>query len=135
MQTHNSSHIPWARGLFRLCVASIVLLATACSSGEDAPISYHLRGVVKDVAGTGPDARVTIHHEAMPHFKDRDGHDAPMASMTMNFGFVSSIAATRFVVNDKIAFDFDVRFSQTPPLLITQLQTLPTVTQLTLAGD
>jgi Cu/Ag efflux protein CusF len=113
----------------------LALSSAACGAGDAGAASYTLRGIVEDVSGTGPDARVTIHHEAIARFKDRDGKEGSMASMSMNFGFVPSIPRNTFVVGEKVSFVFDVRFRETPPLLITRVEKLPANTALVLADE
>jgi Cu/Ag efflux protein CusF len=110
----------------------IALYAAGC--GHDPPITdarYHLRGVVAAIS----DVELSIHHEAIPHFKDRDGHDSSMASMTMIFGLAAGVSPASLRVGDKIAFDFDLRWSTSPALLLTKLEKLPADTPLVLSGE
>jgi hypothetical protein len=97
--------------------------------------SYRVRGVVKELSGKGVDARVALHHEAIPDFKDRDGKAATMHAMIMSFGFAESLPPSTFVPEEKVEIEFDVRFSKTPPLLITRVQKLPEGTQLVLPTE
>ena len=97
-----------------------------------APDSYHTRGLVKAREGSGADTRVAIHHERIADFKDRDGKRAPMPSMSMLFGLARALEATPLVVGDKLAFDFELRWTGSPTLLITRLQKLPADTDLKL---
>jgi hypothetical protein len=125
------------RALQRLC-ALLVIALCAAGCGHDPPKTdarYHLRGVVAAISGSATDAELSIHHEAIPHFKDRDGHDSSMASMTMIFGLAPGVSPTSLHVGDKIEFDFDLRWSTSPALLLTKLAKLPADTPLVLSGE
>jgi Cu/Ag efflux protein CusF len=113
----------------------VLLLLCACDADKEPVQSYHVRGLIQDVNGSGADARVTIHHEAVAKFKDRDGHASDMASMKMIFGFGPTLSAADVKVGDKIAFDFDVRWSESPTLVVTKLQKLAPDVALALAGE
>jgi Cu/Ag efflux protein CusF len=114
-----------------LCVA-----LSACAGGPPAADGhYHARGVVAAISGSGSDAELAIHHEAIAHFKDRDGHATTMASMTMIFGLAEPAAQAGLRVGDKLAFEFDLRWNARPVLLITKLEKLPADTPLTLSGE
>ena len=82
--------------------------------------------------GAGADLRVAIHHERIDAFKDREGKLSPMPSMPMLFGLTPALAQTPLAPGDKVAFDFEVRWSGSPTLLITQLEKLSSGTDLTL---
>jgi hypothetical protein len=95
---------------------------------------YQTRGVVRAFSGSGADARVLIQHEALPQFVDRAGKPAPMASMRMIFGLRPSLQDTRLRVDEKLRFAFDVTWSESPFLLITELTRLPADTSLQLSA-
>jgi hypothetical protein len=117
------------------CVLLYVALS-ACAGGPPAADGhYHARGVVAAISGSAPDAELSIHHEAIPRFKDRDGHATTMASMTMIFGLAEPSARAGLHVGDKLAFEFDLRWNARPVLLITKLAKLPADTPLTLSGE
>lgn len=116
-------------------LALAATLALACSSPTEQTHTYRVRGVVKELSGKGEAARVVIHHEAIPDFKDRDGNAARMEAMIMSFGFAESLPASTFVTEEKVELDFDVRFSKTPPLLITKVTKLPADTKLVLPTE
>ncbi len=123
------------RALRRLVLVCTLLLGlSACDQGKEAVESYHVRGLVQEVSGSGVDARVAIHHEAVPRFKDRDGKASSMESMTMIFGFGPGVAPKDVSAGDKIIFDFEVHWSTSPALVVTKVQNLPPDTALTLAG-
>jgi hypothetical protein len=125
------------RARLGLCALLGIALHTA-GCGHEPPKTdarYHLRGVVEAISSSGPDAELSIHHEAIPHFKDRDGHDSSMASMTMIFGLAPGVSPASLRVGDKIAFDFDLRWSTSPALLLTKLEKLAADTPLVLSGE
>lgn len=95
---------------------------------------YRCRGVVRAVEGSADEARVAIAHEALPSFEDRDGKRSPMHAMTMIFGLAPRLQAEPLTVNQKLSFEFDVSWSESPFLVITQLTALPADTVLQL-GD
>lgn len=99
----------------------------ACDTEPDA--RYATRGLVKEQVGTGADARVAIHHEPLPEFRDRDGKPAPMGAMTMVFG-VRRGAQCELAPGTKLAFEFEVRWDTSPFLVITRCETLPSDTPL-----
>jgi Cu/Ag efflux protein CusF len=113
------------------CVAS--LISVACSQRE-AVETYRTRGQVSAHNGTGSEARVSIVHEQIPTFKDRDGKVVGMESMEMIFGYAPAVANVSLQPGDKVAFTFDVRWSDTPPLLVTRIEKLPSDTALTLSA-
>jgi hypothetical protein len=116
-----------------------VLLCTALSACAGGPLEadshYHGRGIVAARSGSGADAELSIHHEAIPRFKDRDGHETTMASMTMIFGLAKTPSQAALRVGDKLAFEFDLRWNARPVLLITKLEKLPADTPLTLSAE
>ncbi len=120
--------------LFACSFVSGAAGAAGCGSDREAVASYHVRGLVKELSGSGPDGRVMIHHQAVAAFKDRDGHASQMESMQMIFGFAPplSAASASLHVGDKIAFDFQVRWSESPALVVTKLTKLPADTPLLL---
>jgi hypothetical protein len=92
---------------------------------------YHVRALVKEVAGSGADLRVVLAHERVPNFEDRDGKRSDMAAMTMAFGVASDVPQPR--AGEKLGVDFDVRWSQAPALLIVHSEPLPADSELTLS--
>jgi Cu/Ag efflux protein CusF len=113
-----------------------VLAASAWSCRIEPPVRrYHVRGIVREVSGKGDELRVTIHHERVLGFEDRDGDRSDMASMKMNFGVTKAVPEASLAPGQKLAFDFDVRWNETPTLLLVRAQTLPPDTPLTLSDD
>jgi hypothetical protein len=118
---------------FRLAVAwffALWLLCSACASEHAA--RYTTRGVVRAQSGQGEETRIAIHHERLPSFEDREGRRAPMASMTMVFGLAPHLQHERLPPGTKLRFDFEVRWTTPPFLVITRLERLPAITELEL---
>jgi hypothetical protein len=110
------------KALCSLVVA--LLLLVACGSSDPPVRRYHTRGVVKEASGKGGELSVAIHHEQIAGFEDRDGKRSTMDSMQMLFGAASDVPQALFQPGAKLAFDFDVRWSRQPTLLIVKAETL-----------
>ena len=114
---------------------TLLLLLSACGSA-DAPVRrYHVRAQVKEIVGSGADLRIALQHERIPGFEDRDGKRSEMAAMTMLFGVASQVPVGQFAVGQKVAADFDVRWSEAPALLIVHAEALAPDTALTLSSE
>ncbi len=111
-------------------VAAVGFGVAACKGkSSPPPKTYQVRGVVQHVPTTVPPALV-VRHEAIDHFVHSDGVAAGMHSMTMTLRLHDKVAAGNVKTGDKIAFDLDVNWGRTPPLLITTLKKLPAKTEL-----
>ena len=114
-------------------LAAGALLALACATPQHetdlgpADASYELRGEVQQVRAGGPRRRteLTIHHQSVPGFVDREGKVVGMDSMTMPFPVARGVSTTAIAPGDKVAFRFEVRWNEDPVTLITSLQKLP----------
>lgn len=117
--------------------ASGVVLATvliACGPKSDAVEHYETRGIITAIIRDPDETVVTLHHEAIPAFRDRDGKASRMDSMKMNFS-LGRDPASELAQGDKVAVDFEVHWSGGPPLRITRRQKLPANTSLTLSDE
>lgn len=133
--------MPSPRSLY-LPLAGVAFLTIACGKSEPiAPSSpadgtYEGRGVVtvvEEASASGP-ARVSIHHESLPTFKNREGVVSGMESMAMTFEAKPGLDVNAVKAGDKIAFTFEVRWTGAPMLLVTKYTKLPPETVLIL-GD
>jgi Cu/Ag efflux protein CusF len=116
-------------------LAGMTLMAAVACASKDPPVKrYHVRGQVEAVEGSGEDLRVTIHHERVPGFVGRDGKASDMGSMKMIFGVAAKVPSEQLHAGAKVGFDFEVRWSQTPALLIVGVEELAGDTGLVL-GD
>lgn len=116
----------------------ILLLAIAAGgcgrsgSGSGRVDHYTARGKVTAVPAKGAHRELEIHHEAIPAFKSEDGKAKTMMSMPMPFGVPDALSLDTIAVGDVIQFGFDVRWSGTPTMVLTELQELPATTPLVL---
>jgi hypothetical protein len=120
---------------FAIVGLSMLLAAVSCKGDSAGDGHYSVRGQVRSAEGRGDDARVLIHHEHIPGFKDRDGKASTMESMSMNFALGPGVSPDAFKPGMKVAIEFDVHYSSGSPLVITKLIPLPDSTQLTLGGQ
>ena len=125
----------------RAFAAAVALLAVAaCGKGgsADAPTgpadaTYSARGQVMElpqVAG----GELSVHHEAIRDFRDRDGKPSHMDSMSMPFAVAPEVSLAGVAPGDKIEMTFEVRWEGLPTLRIVKLQELPESTALDLGG-
>lgn len=126
--------------MLRLSLATSLLTAAsiltcACHTSDPPDHRYHVRGLVSEVAGSGSERSITIHHEAIPSFVGRDGKTAPMPSMKMAFGAADEVPSALFQPGEKIGFDFEMRWSRRPALWIVHVEPLPRSTQLELSEE
>jgi len=118
------------KALYALIVASLL---AACGNADPPVRRYHTRGVVKEASQDRSELSVAIHHERIEGFEDRDGKRSQMDSMQMLFGAAADVPAALFKPGAKLAFDFDVRWSRQPTLLIVQATELGPETELVLS--
>lgn len=116
-----------------LCALVVASLLAACGSSDPPVRRYQTRGVVKEVNADRGELSVAIHHERIEGFEDRDGKRSTMDSMRMLFGAASDVPAQLFQPGAKLAFDFDVRWSRQPTLLIVKASELGADTALELS--
>jgi len=104
-----------------------VLLAAVLGCGtSDPPVRrYHTRGQVTALSGAGAELTISIHHERIEGFEDRDGQRSPMASMVMAFGAAPDVPRDLWSQGAKVDFEFDVRWSKQPTLYIVKARALP----------
>lgn len=118
------------KALYALVVASLL---AACGSADPPVRRYHTRGVVIEASQAGGELSVAIHHERIDGFEDRDGKRSTMDSMQMLFGTASDVPPQLFQPGAKLAFDFDVRWSRQPTLLIVKASELAADTAMELS--
>ena len=124
-----------------LLLAFCGLLALSGCKGEQPPAaSYTVRGELKGLPEAGAraegDARVYIHHEAIPDFVDRQGERAGMMSMTMPFGLDEAISDQELAAlspGDAVEFTFAVHWDKNPPSRLRAIRALPAGTALELS--
>ena len=114
-----------------LLTAGLAMTTGACGDSEHTagPADvYTARGIVKGITGN----QVSIQHEAIPAFKDRDGNVAEMMSMTMGFALPDNLDRTNLTEGTKISMTFDVVWTRRPALQLVKFKVLPEDTALKL---
>ena len=122
--------------MLRALFLSAALLCGACSSSDPGPAeSYTVRGKVEKTLGAGTDRpMVSIHHEAIPRFKNREGRTVGMESMAMSFSFDEAKLGKVLADGAPVEITFEVHWEQSPPLVLKDAKALPTATKLELSG-
>ena len=110
--------------------------AVACGRPErlaPADATYSTRGQVVEVPRDS-NGELSVHHEAVADFRDREGKPSHMDSMSMPFAVAPEVSLTGIAPGDKVAMAFEVRWDSLPTLRIVKLSELPESTSLSLGG-
>ena len=99
---------------------------TAVTAPADA--TYTVRGRIADVIGD----EVSIQHEAIDGFKNRDGETVGMMTMTMAFYRPDNVSMDGLAVGDAVELTFEMRWEGDHRLTIAALSKLPEGTELEL---
>ena len=107
----------------------------ACGKAElpAADGTYQVRGQVIDVPREEGD-NLTVHHEAIADFRDREGKPSEMESMSMPFTVAPGVSLAGIAPGDKVEMTFEVRWEGGAPLRVVALHELPESTALDLGG-
>ena len=127
-------------GLIRWLLAVVAMAAVAACSREPSigppDQVYTVRGVITGLPTPGkPMSELTIHHEPVPSFVDREGKTVGMASMEMPFTPARGVSLSRLTVGQKVEFTFEVRWKHSPFSRLTRIGVLPANTVLDLGGN
>ncbi len=127
-----------ARGRSLSGVLGLALLTLACGGGprEDSlpPTAvYDVRGIVRQVQTVAGSTRLSIHHEAIPHFVSINGEVESMQAMTMPFPVDAAVDVAGVAAGDKIRFELTVDWAAHEPARITRIEVLPEETVLNLS--
>ncbi len=118
--------LPGAVGAAAL-VALLALLACGGRAGRD----YRVRGRIASLPQAGqPGSELTIAHEAIDGFVDRDGQATGMDPMTMSYPLARGVSTAGLAVGQPVEMTLHVDWSADPPAKITRLEKLPASTQL-----
>ena len=114
---------------------AVALGSTACRQAALTPAdaTYSTRGQVIEVPKV-EDGELSVHHEAVPDFRDRDGKPEHMDSMSMPFAVAPEVSLAGIAPGDKVEMTFEVRWDSQPTLRVVKLQELPESTALDLGG-
>jgi hypothetical protein len=124
-------------GVRQLITVLSLFMLTACGGGTPTTTGqpdavYDVRGKIIGVSGAGENARVTVEHEAIPAFKDRDGVASTMPAMTMAFGLAPEVDKSALIAGSVWELRFEVVWSREPALRVLSAKPLPADTALTL---
>ena len=117
-----------------LALVAFALVGTLACRERLAPAdaTYSTRGQVVELASSH--GELTIHHESVPGFHDRQGNPSHMDSMAMPFAVADGVPLNGIAAGDKVAFTFEVRWKTEPALRVTKLEKLPADTALVFGG-
>ena len=124
------------RGAFVALAIALVGAALACGKAAELPAAdgtYQVRGQVVDVPREGV-GDLTVHHETIPDFRDREGKPSEMESMSMPFAVAPGVSLAGVAPGDKVEMTFEVRWSGDVPLHVVELRELPESTALDLGA-
>ena len=119
-----------------LLAAAAVIGAGACRKQEHlapADATYSTRGQVIEVPKV-EGGELSVHHEAVPDFRDAEGKPSHMDSMSMPFAVARDVPLAGIAPGDKVAMTFEVRWDSEPTLRVVKLEELPENTALNLGG-
>jgi len=124
-----------ARRFASLALVAFALAGTLACRERLAPAdaTYSARGEVVELPASRSGA-MTIHHESVPGFRDRQGKPSHMDSMAMPFAVADGVSLDGIAAGDKVAFTFEVRWKSEPALRVTKLEKLPADTALVFGG-
>ena len=119
-----------------LIFAGVGLLAVlpACSqSGTpaakgSAAASYTVRGKIESLPAGDTD--LTIQHEPIPTFKDKDGTTVGMGTMSMPFPLAQGVSVEGLAEGDVVEFEFSVWLQPRVAYEVTRIKKLPADTTL-----
>jgi Cu/Ag efflux protein CusF len=107
---------------------------TSASSRESQ--TYTLRGRIVSMPELGkPLSQLTIHHEAVPSFVNKDGERVGMDEMTMPFTPAKGLVLRDLKPGDAIEFTFEVRWSPRISSSMTKIRKLAPDEKLNLKGE
>ncbi len=109
-------------------LAVLCALAVTCARQPALPPSdqvYTVRGEVTGLPRPDrPASELTIHHEPIAAFVNKDGKVVGMDSMEMPFTPARGVSLIGLDVGDKIEFTFEVRWKQSPYFQVTRITKL-----------
>jgi len=104
----------------------------AKSEGETPEVhTYRVRGEIKELPDPNdPLSGLYIRHEAIDEFVTMEGEVRGMDAMTMPFMVADQVSFEGIEVGDKVAFTLTVSWDADPSIQVTEVDKLPTDTQL-----
>ena len=118
------------------CLYALAVLGASCSRKPaltPPDQDYTVHGLVTGLPSPDrPASDLTIRHEPIPAFVNRDGKVVGMDSMEMPFTPAQGVSLSGLAVNDPVEFTFEVRWKQSPFSLLTRIVKLPAGTKINL---
>lgn len=112
-------------------ISVALLVAVACGDDDHrtptspADQTYTVEGQVERLPREGAQIReISIAHEAIPTFVDREGAQVGMEAMTMQFEVAPAVSLDGVAPGDRVRFTFEVRWNARPMLYVTELNAL-----------
>jgi hypothetical protein len=107
------------------------MLAGCTGKGSDSGRTYTTRGQVIQLPDpANPGTGLTLNHEAVDQFVDRQGELVGMDPMSMPFPVAKGVSLDGLQVSDVVEFDLHVDWSKEPAAEITRIRELPAGTKL-----
>lgn len=113
--------------MLRVAAAACSLIAAACGDDDRTPTTppdqtYTTEGRVERLPRRGAEIRdISIAHEAIPEFRDREGREVGMEAMTMQFEVAEPVSLAGLAPGDRVRFTFEIRWNARPMLYVTEI--------------
>jgi Cu/Ag efflux protein CusF len=117
--------------------AGLLVLSVLSGCGSDPPppdATYETRGRVTRIAEREGQTHISIHHEEIADFVNREGEAVGMPSMVMEFVVAGDVPLGSLARGDVVDLAFEVRWRGGDMLTITRIGELPVDTPLSLSG-
>ena len=115
---------------------AMVVFVASCSREPSLPPPdqvYTVRGMIAGLPSPDrPASELTIRHEPIPNFVNREGKIVGMDSMEMPFTPARGVFLKGLAVGDPVEFTFEVRWKQSPFSQLTRISKLPVGTTIEL---
>lgn len=117
---------------FALALAALLALAGCAGGGEEEPSggrTYTVRGQVRQLPSAG-NPLISVAHEAIDDYVDRQGEKVGMDPMTMPFPVAEEVSLEGIATGDVVEFDLHVDWQSEDPVRVTAIRELPQGTRL-----
>lgn len=118
---------------FRWVVLCLIfgVLMNCTGKGSDSGRTYTTRGQVVQLPDpANPGTGLTLNHEAVDQFMDRQGEIVGMDPMSMPFPVAKGVSLDGIQVGDVVEFKLHVDWNAEPAAQITEVRELPAGTKL-----
>lgn len=114
-----------------LILCSFAMLAGCAAKDSGSGRTYTTRGQVIQLPDpANPGTGLTLNHEAVDQFMDRQGEIVGMDPMSMPFPVAKGVSLEGIQVGDVVEFKLHVDWSAEPAAEITEIRELPAGTKL-----